>query len=158
MSNSIIHNINKLSINIPKASKPLASYLPFKKVGSLLYISGQLPLKDNKIIYPGKVETNVSIENAKLSAQQCVINILSQVSYALDGKFNDIKQFIQLSGYIASDLNFTNHHLVMNGASDLIVKIFGEAGKHSRIAVGCSSLPLNAPVEVSAIIEIKLNN
>ncbi len=154
MSNSIKDNINKLSIKIPKISQPLASYLPYKKIGQLLYISGQLPLKNNKIIYPGKVDKDISIEKAILSAQQCIINVLSQINYVLDGELNNVKQFIQLSGYIASDLSFTNHHLVMNGASDLVVKIFGESGKHTRIAVGCTSLPLNAPVEVSAIIEI----
>ncbi len=156
MSDKIITRLDELSIQLPDVEAPIASYVPIKKSDSLLFISGQLPFKDNKIIFPGKVGKDVTLDNALLSAEICIINMISLLRTFLNGKLEDVKQFIKISGYVACDSNFTEHHIIMNGASDLIVKVFGqEIGKHSRLAIGCPSLPLNAPLEIEGIIEIR---
>ncbi len=156
MSDKIITRLDELSIQLPDVKAPIASYVPIKKSDSLLFISGQLPFKDNKIIFPGKVGKDVTLDNALLSAEICIINMISLLRTFLNGKLEDVKQFIKISGYVACDSNFTEHHIIMNGASDLIVKVFGqEIGKHSRLAIGCPSLPLNAPLEIEGIIEIR---
>ena len=155
MSDKIINRLNELSIQLSDVEPPIASYVPIKKSGSLLFISGQLPFKNDKIIFPGKVGKDVSLDNALLSAEVCIINMISLLRTVLDGKLEDIKQFIKISGYIACESSFAEHHIIMNGASDLIVKVFGQKiGQHSRLAIGCPSLPLNSPIEIEGIIEI----
>jgi len=156
MPDKIMTRLEQLSIKLPNIQSPIASYIPIKKSGSLLFISGQLPFKNNKIIYPGKVGQNVSLDDALLSAQACIINMISLLQVTLNGKLDNIKQFVKISGYVACDSSFTEHHIIMNEASDFIIKVFGpEIGKHSRIAIGCPSLPLNAPIEIEGIIEVK---
>lgn len=131
---------------------PAGSYIPVVKSGNLLYVSGQIPMIDGKVAFTGKVSDD-NIETAMESARICAINILAQVKKELGG-FEKILKIVRLAGFVNSLPEFTQHPKVINAASDLFYEIFGEVGKHSRIAVGVSSLPLNSMTEIDAIIEI----
>jgi enamine deaminase RidA (YjgF/YER057c/UK114 family) len=150
-----IARLQALGLELPKAPAAAANYVPFIQEGSLLYVAGQLPYTpEGVLIYPGKVGESVTLEEANLAARQCALNILAQAQAAL-GDLGRIKRFVRLNGYIAAAPDFTDMPLVMNGASDLLVEIFGEAGRHTRVAVGVSSLPRRAVVEADAIIAVK---
>ncbi|MHA1470028.1 MAG: RidA family protein [Candidatus Asgardarchaeia archaeon] len=135
-------------------SKPVASYVPALTIDNFIYVSGQLPIKNGKLIFKGKLGKELSVEDGYKAAEICAINILAQLKAKL-GTLDKIEQIIKVEGYVASVLEFTEHSKVINGASDLFLKIFGEKGKHPRIAVGMASLPLNAPVEISLVAKIK---
>lgn len=156
MTGTAEDRIAALGLDLPEAAVPVANYVPFSQSGSLIFISGQLPLKDGKLLFTGKVGDSVSLEAAVIAARQSALNIISLAKLACDGDLGRVKRIVKLSGFVAADSNFTAHPKVMNGASDLMVDVFGEAGRHARAAVGCPSLPLDAPVEVEAIIEISL--
>ena len=149
----LIDKLKKLSISIPEVNPALGSYVPYKKINNLVYISGQLPIISGEI-YTGKVPTSVSIENAKSAARVCIINTLPLIIEATNNIDIENIQCINISGFVNSEESFDNHPEVINGASDLIADIFGSNGKHSRIAVGCNSLPKNACVEISSIFFI----
>jgi len=142
-----------IGYELPVAPKPLASYVPVMKSGNLIFTSGQLPMKDGKLLAVGKVGRDVSeneaIECAKLSA----INCLSAVK-SLSGNLDNIEQIIKLVVFVNSAVNFTGQPKIANGASDFLVQVLGEKGKHSRSAVGVSELPLNSPIEVEMIVRI----
>lgn len=154
MSNAIENRLEELGLTLPEASAPVANYVPFAVSGSLVFISGQLPLKDGKLLFTGKVGDAVSDDDAVVAARQSALNIIAQVKAACGGDLSRVKRIIKLGGFVAADSSFTAHPKVINGASDLMVDVFGDAGRHARAAVGCPSLPLDAPVEVEAIIEI----
>lgn len=149
----IEEKIKSIGINIPVPPTPAGSYIPLVKTGNLLYISGQIPLQNGKVAFTGKV-SDVNIETAQKSARICAINILSQLKKEL-GDLEKISRFVRLSGFVNSVPEFTQHPKVINAASDLLYEIFGDSGKHTRIAVGVSSLPLDAMTEIDAIVEIK---
>ena len=149
----IEEKIKSMGINIPIPPTPAGSYIPVVKTGNLLYVSGQIPLEDGKVAFTGKV-SDANIETAQKSARICVINILAQLKKEL-GDLEKISRFVRLSGFVNSVPEFTQHPKVINAASDLLYEIFGECGKHTRIAVGVSSLPLNAMTEIDAIVEIR---
>ncbi len=149
----IEEKIKTIGVNIPVPPTPAGSYIPLVKTGNLLYVSGQIPLQDGKVAFTGKV-SDANIETAQKSARICAINILAQLKKEL-GDLDKISRFVRLSGFVNSMPEFTQHPRVINAASDLIYEIFGECGKHTRIAVGVSSLPLNAMTEIDAIVEIK---
>lgn len=153
MTNTIEGCLKKLGITLPEATQPIANYVTVSQSGNQLFISGQLPLLDGKPIATGKVGATVSAEQAKKSAETCALNILAQIKAAL-GDLNRIKRVVKITVFVAVDPHFTDIPLVANGASDLLVNILGEAGKHARSAVGVASLPMNVPVEVEAIIEV----
>ncbi|OPB35825.1 RidA family protein [Bartonella taylorii] len=153
MTNTIERNLKKFGITLPEATQPIANYVTVSQSGNQLFISGQLPLFDGKPIATGKVGATVSAEQAKKSAETCALNILAQIKAAL-GDLNRIKRVVKITVFVAVDPHFTDIPLVANGASDLLVNILGETGKHARSAVGVASLPMNVPVEVEAIIEI----
>ncbi|WP_455478516.1 RidA family protein [Bartonella sp. B10] len=153
MANSIENHLQKLGITLPKATQPIANYVATSYSGNQLFISGQLPIFDGKPVAIGKVGATVSIEQAKKSAEACAINILAQIQETL-GDLNKIKRVVKITVFVATDPNFTNIPLVANGASDLLIKILGEAGRHARSAIGVASLPMDVPVEIEAIIEI----
>ncbi|WP_336288473.1 MULTISPECIES: RidA family protein [unclassified Bartonella] len=153
MTNSIESYLQKFNITIPEATQPVANYVTASQSGNQLFISGQLPLLDKKPVAIGKVGATVSVEQAKKSAEACAINILAQIKAAI-GDLNKIKRIIKITVFVAVDPNFTDIPLVANGASDLLTKILGEAGKHARSAIGVVALPMDVPVEVEAIIEI----
>lgn len=145
----IQQKIATLGLTLPAPAQPAASYVPVCRTGQLVFVSGQLPLKDGVIMHPGIVGTDVTLEQAQEAARQCALSILAQVQ---DFK---IVRVVKCTGFVASSPDFTDQHKVMNGASDLIVSVLGEAGRHARAAVGMASLPLNASVEVEAILEVE---
>lgn len=145
----LINKLKELGIELPEPPKPLASYIPAKKLNNLLFISGQLPLKNGQLIATGQLKTEEDIQKGKQAMEQCFINSLSAATTLVS--IDQIKGVLKLTAYIASSENFTFQHLVANGASDLAFKIFGEEGKHTRVAVGVPSLPLNASVELEVI-------
>jgi len=149
----IEEKIKSIGINIPVPPTPAGSYIPLVKTGNLLYVSGQIPLQDGKVAFTGKV-SDENIETAQKSARICAINILAQLKKEL-GDLEKISRFVRLSGFVNSVPEFTQHPKVINAASDLLYEIFGDNGKHTRIAVGVSSLPLDAMTEIDAIVEIK---
>ncbi|MEC4848621.1 MAG: RidA family protein [Nitrosarchaeum sp.] len=149
----IEEKIKSIGINIPIPPTPAGSYIPLVRTGNLLYVSGQIPLQDGKVAFTGKV-SDVNIETAQKSARICAINILAQLKKEL-GDLEKISRFVRLSGFVNSVPEFTQHPKVINAASDLLYEIFGDNGKHTRIAVGVSSLPLDAMTEIDAIVEIK---
>lgn len=156
MSETIDSRLATLGITLPVAATPAANYVSFVISGNLLYLSGQLPMENGKIAVAGLLGADVELADGQRAAELCAINILAQAKAALDGDLDRIVKVIKLNGFIASAPNFTDQHLVMNGASNLIANVLGEAGKHARAAVGMAALPLNAAVEVDAIMEISL--
>ena len=151
---NIEKNLKKLNIVLPEPPNPVGAYTAFKKVGNLLFISGQISLEKNGNLIKGKVGSDLDIEMGRKAARACCINIIAQLKKACDGDLNRVKSCIQLSGYVNSSDNFVDQPKVINGASELIVSIFGDAGMHTRAAVSANSLPLGVSVEVDAIFEI----
>ncbi|KQR68818.1 hypothetical protein ASG25_11755 [Rhizobium sp. Leaf384] len=154
MSAEIEARIEQLGITLPVAAAPAANYVPFVISGQHLYISGQLPMENGKVAVLGLVGADVDVTAAQRAAELCAINVLAQAKAALGGDLGRIRRIVKLNGFIASAPGFTEQHLVMNGASNLIVTILGEAGVHARAAVGMAGLPFNAAVEIDAVIEI----
>ncbi|MGN6471170.1 MAG: RidA family protein [Rhizobiaceae bacterium] len=154
MTDTIQMRLDAHGIVLPKPAAPAANYVPFGRAGNLLFISGQLPMKDGKLVSTGLLGRDLDVAAGREAAKQCAINILAQAQAAL-GDLERLKSVVRISVLVASTPDFTEQHLVGNGASDLLVAILGERGKHARVAVGMASLPLNASVEVEAIIEAK---
>ncbi len=144
--------LDELRISLPTPPKPAGSYVPVVTSNNLAFISGQIPIEDGQLKYQGKVQNEQSIQSAQNAAKLCVINALSQLN-AYFGTLEKIKKIVRVSGFVNSDENFTEHPKVINAASELLVEIFGEKGKHSRIAIGVPSLPLNATIKIDMIIE-----
>jgi len=142
-----------MGIKLPNPPTPAGSYIPVVKVGNVLYISGQIPMEDGKVLFTGKVSDD-NLETAQKSAKMCAINILAQIKREV-GNLEKVTRIIRLSGFVNSSLEFYQHPKVINAASDLLFEIFGEKGKHSRIAVGVASLPLNSMTEIDAIIQVE---
>ncbi len=151
---SIENNLKKYSIVLDEAAAPAGNYVPFVISNNLVFISGQLPFRNGIIPKTGIVGDDVSIEEAIEMSKLCALSLLSQLKVACDGNLNRIKRVVKLGGFVASSPKFTDQPKIINSASEIMVKIFGENGKHSRFAVGVSSLPLNAPVEIEGIFEI----
>lgn len=154
MTNEISKRLEELGITLPVAAAPAANYVPYVISGNTLYLSGQLPMEGGKVAVTGIVGKDVDLDAAKRAAELCAINILAQASAALGGDLTRVKRLIKINGFVASAEDFTSQHLVINGASDLLVNVLGEVGKHARAAVGMACLPLNASVEIDAILEI----
>jgi len=144
-------NLKSLGITLPEAPVPAGNYMPAVKTGNLLFISGQIPLEGDTVAYTGKVSDD-NMEAAQRSAKVCAINILAQVKREL-GSLDRVTRIIRLSGFVNSVPEFVMQSKVINPASDLMFKVFGEKGRHSRIAVGASSLPLDSMTEIEAIVE-----
>ena len=147
----IEEKLKTLEIILPIPPTPAGSYVPAIKTGNLLFISGQIPMEDGKVIFTGKV-TDDNIETAKKSAKMCAINLLAQMKREL-GSLDKVTKIVRISGFVNSDPEFYQHPKIINAASDLFFEIFGDKGKHSRIAVGVSCLPLNSMTEIDAIVE-----
>jgi enamine deaminase RidA (YjgF/YER057c/UK114 family) len=154
MSNQIAERLKEMGISLPEAAAPAANYVPYVIAGNVLHISGQLPLEGGKIAVTGHLGKNVDVATGQRAAELCAINILAQASAALGGNLSRIKRVIKLNGFVASVPEFVEQHLVINGASNLIAGVLGDAGKHARAAVGMAALPMNAAVEIDAIMEI----
>jgi enamine deaminase RidA (YjgF/YER057c/UK114 family) len=153
MSETIEQRLAGLGVTLPAAAAPAANYVPFMQSGKLLFTAGQLPLKDGKLAVSGKLGRDVDVAAGKEGAKLCAVNILAQAKAAL-GDLGCIRRIVKITVFVASDPDFTEQHLVANGASDFLVAALGESGKHARSAVGVPSLPLDAAVEVEAVIEI----
>jgi enamine deaminase RidA (YjgF/YER057c/UK114 family) len=147
----IEEKISSLKITLPTPPTPAGSYIPAVKTGNLLFISGQIPMEEGKVKFTGKV-TDDNLETAQKSAKMCAINLLAQMKREL-GNLDKVTRIVRLSGFVNSDPEFYQHPKVINAASDLIFEIFGDKGKHSRIAVGVACLPLNSMTEIDAIVE-----
>jgi enamine deaminase RidA (YjgF/YER057c/UK114 family) len=149
----IEEKLQSLNISLPTPPKPAGSYIPVVVSKSWAFVSGQIPIKDGKVAFIGKVPTSQSIENAQKAAKLCAINALAQLKAEL-GDLDKIQKIIKISGYVNSEQNFSEHPKVINAASDFLYDVFGEKGKHSRIAIGVNSLPLDSTVELDMIVEI----
>jgi enamine deaminase RidA (YjgF/YER057c/UK114 family) len=153
MTDTIAARLSARGITLPEAAPPAANYVPYVISGSLLHISGQLPLEGGKLAVLGRLGKEVDIPAGQHAAELCAINILAQAKAAL-GDLERIGRLVKINGFVASAPDFISQHLVVNGASNLFAEILGERGKHARIAVGMAVLPLNAAVEIDATIEI----
>ena len=154
MKNSIEKNLDSMGFSLPKKIKVAGSYIPFIYEGKFLFISGQLPVKNNKVIFSGKI-SNKNKDYGYKAAQLCALNIIGLINIAMKGNFSKIKQCIRINGFVNCEKNFIEQPFVINGASDLIKKVFKKKGLHTRTAIGVNSLPLNASVEIDAIFLIK---
>ena len=148
------NKIKELGLVLPKATPPVGSYVATKVVGKLLYISGQISNDENGKLIQGKLGKDLKTEDGYKAAERCALNIIAQAKKACDGDLSRIKSCIKLTGFVNSTDNFTEQPKVINGASEIIVKIFGDAGMHTRAAVSTNSLPLGVAVEVDAIFEL----
>ena len=149
--NSPTDRLKALGLELPPVAQPIANFVQSKRAGGLVFVSGQLPRKDGKILNPGKVGAGVTMEQAQESAKLCALNVLAVAQAACDGDLSRIRACMRLEGFVACVPTFTDQPAVINGASDLVVSVFGESGKHARFAVGVDALPLDACVEVAAV-------
>ena len=152
--NDIDKKLKDLGITIPDAPSPAANYIPYVISGNLVFIAGQVPFENGKINYTGKVGKDIDINKAKEVAKICGLNVISVLKNAVKGDLSKVKKCVKLGIFVSCTSDFHQQPEVANGASDLMVEIFGENGKHARFAVGTNSLPRNVPVEVDAIFEI----
>jgi enamine deaminase RidA (YjgF/YER057c/UK114 family) len=152
MGDTIESRLAALGVSLPAAAAPAANYVPFTRTGGLVFTAGQLPLKDGKLVASGLLGRDLDTAAGREAARLCAVNVLAQAKAAL-GDLEKIARVVKITVFVASTPDFTEQHLVANGASDLLVAALGERGKHARSAVGMASLPLNAPVEVEAVIE-----
>ena len=153
MSPSIQARLDQLGIVLDLPAAPVANYVPAVQNGSLLFVSGQIPIQKGQVMFTGRLGDGVSVETGQQAARLCAINILCQVKALVDD-LERIEACVRLGGFVACVPDFYDHALVMNGASDLMVEVFGDKGRHCRAAVGCSSLPLNSAVEVEALFQV----
>jgi len=149
----IEEKLKSLNITLPSPPKPAGAYVPVIKSDHTVYVSGQIPIKDGKLAFKGKVPNDQSLEQAQEAAKLCALNALAQLKSEL-GSLDKISKILRVSGFVNSVPDFTEQPKIINSASDLLFEIFGEKGKHSRIAVGVASLPLGATVEIDMIVEI----
>ncbi|RCW55386.1 RidA family protein [Halanaerobium sp. ST460_2HS_T2] len=146
--------IKELGLELPETPTPIAEYIPAKKVNNLVYVSGQGPISKGEFIYIGKVGDSVSLDEGYQCAQQCCLNALAAVKSVV-GSLDEIEEIVKLRGFVNSAVDFLEQPAVINGASELLVKIFGEKGRHARAALGTSVLPDDIPVELEMIVKVK---
>jgi enamine deaminase RidA (YjgF/YER057c/UK114 family) len=145
--------IEQLGLTLPAAPKPVANYVPVVRVGDLLFLSGVLPSRDGQLIMTGKLGAELSVEQGIEAAKTAALNALAIVKGEV-GSLDRVKRIVKMVGHIASAPGFTDQPQVLNGASDLIVQIFGESGRHARVAVGAAELPRRAPLEIELIVQV----
>ena len=148
----IEEKLKELGIDIPTPPSPAGSYIPVVTTGNLAFVSGQIPMKEGKVIFEGKVPENQSVDSAREAAKICIINGLAQLKINL-GSLDKITKFVRISGFVNSSPDFAEQPKIINAGSDLLVEVFGDMAKHSRIAVGVANLPLNSTVEIDMIVE-----
>ena len=145
--------IKSLNLTLPPASKPVAAYIPTRRVGNLVFVAGQIPMRDGQLVASGPVPSKVSVQQAQEAARQCVLNGLAALKAEI-GDLAKLKQVVRVGVFVCSDAGFTDQPTVANGASELLVAIFGDAGQHARAAVGNIALPRGAAVEVEFVFEV----
>ena len=146
--------LKELSIELPKAPDPVGAYVAFIKVNNLLFISGQLPISNDGKMIKGQIGKDLTLEDGLQASKLCVINILAQAKKALNGDLNNIKNCVKITGFVNSTDDFKDQPKVINPASETLSAVFGDKGKHARVAISANSLPLGAAVEIDAIFEI----
>ncbi len=153
--NNAKKRMKELGVTLPTAPVPVASYLPAVRVGDLVFVSGQLPFDGGGLVASGPVPSEVVVEDATRAARQCVLNALAVLAGELQGNLDRVRRIVRLGVFVASDPGFADQPTIANGASELLVEIFGDAGRHARAAVGSVALPLGATVEVEMVAEVK---
>jgi enamine deaminase RidA (YjgF/YER057c/UK114 family) len=146
--------LKELCVELPQATAPIANYVPFTVSGSLVVVSGQVSVRNGKAEFVGKLGREISVAEGQLAARLCALNIIAHLKTACGGDLDRVKRVLRLGGFVNCTPEFTEMPQVVNGASDLMVAVFGDAGKHARAAVGVSSLPLGVAVEVEAMFEL----
>ncbi|MGE0094751.1 MAG: RidA family protein [Alphaproteobacteria bacterium] len=154
MAGRIDARLKELKIELPDAPAPAANYIPYVVTGNLVFVSGQVPRFKGQYVHVGKVGETLTLEDGQKSARLCALNLIAQLKQACGGDLDRVKRVVKLGGFVNSTPNFANHPQVINGASDLMGEIFGEAGKHARFAVGVADLPGNVATEIDGIFEI----
>src|SRR5947209_16730177 len=154
MTGTIDNRLAQLGIRLPSPPAPVASYVPFVVAGNLVFISGQVTLGEEGLKFVGVVGKDLSLEDGRAAARLCAVNVLAQLKAAVNGDLDRVRRCVRLGVFVNAVAEFAQHPEVANGASDLIVDVFGDAGRHTRAAVGAGSLPRNVAVEVEAVFEI----
>ena len=154
MAGKIEKRLQELGIELPQAPAPVASYVPFVVTGNLVFISGQVPMWNGEIKHAGRLGGGLSLEDGQAAARIVGLNLIAQLKAACDGDLDRVVRCVKLCGFVNCAPDFTDHPKVINGASDLLAELFGEAGAHARFAVGVPSLPLGCSVEIDAVFEI----
>ena len=154
MAGEVDARLRELGIEIKEPAAPVANYVGYVKTGDLVFVSGQVTLKDGQIQYQGKLGADISLEDGQAAARLCAINIVAQLKAACGGDLDRVQRIVKLGGFVNSTPEFTDQPKVINGASDLMVEVFGDKGRHARAAVSAGSLPLGVAVEVDAVVEI----
>lgn len=155
MTGRIDARLKDLALDLPAAAPAVANYVPFVQTGTLVFVSGQLPMVGGKPEVQGRLGESVATEDGVRAARLCALNLLAQVKAACGGDLDRVRRVVRLAGFVACTPDFTDQPKVINGASDLMVAVLGDAGRHARVAVGAPSLPLNAAVEIEGIFEIE---
>ena len=154
MASTVETRLNDMGITLPDAPAPAANYVPFVKTGNLVFISGQVPFVDGKLTMTGRLGENATVEDGYAQARICAINLIANLKVACDGDLDRVTSVVKLGAFVASADDFNSQPPVVNGASDLMVEAFGDAGRHARFAVGTNALPLGCLVEVDGVFEI----
>ncbi|MEX2449406.1 MAG: RidA family protein [Rhodospirillales bacterium] len=154
MPDQIEQRLAELGIELPKAAAPAANYVPFTITGNLVFVSGQVTVWNGALKYIGTVGGDLTMEDGYQAARLCGLNLIAQVRAACNGDLDRVKRVVKLGGFVNAAPGFKDHPKIVNGASDLMAEVFGEAGKHARFAVGAGSLPLGVAVEIDGIFEI----
>ncbi|MDA0368443.1 MAG: RidA family protein [Proteobacteria bacterium] len=155
MSGKITDTLEELGISLPPAPAPQGNYVPYVVTGNLVFLAGQIALVDGVLKHAGRVPDAISLDEAQRSARVCAINLITQLNAACNGDLERVVRCVKLGGFVACDSSFVDHPKVINGASDLMAAVFGDKAPHARFAVGASSLPLGASVEVDAVFEVR---
>lgn len=154
MAGRIDQRLAQLGITLPEAGSPMANYVPYVVAGGIVYLSGQLPRAEGKLLYSGKLGRELDVDKGKAAARLCGLNLLAQLKAACGGNLDRVVRCVRLTGYVNSDPEFAEQPQVVNGASDLMTEVFGDRGRHARTAVSAGALPAKAAVEVEAVFEI----
>ncbi len=154
MSGLIEARLAELGIELPRAPAPAAAYIPYTRVGDTLYVSGQLPMFKGELCYAGKIGVELSLEEGQAAARLCAVNLIAQVADALGGDLDLLLRCVKLGGFVNATPDFRDHPKVINGASELMIQVFGSIGRHARFAVGVNSLPLGSSVEIDGIFQV----
>ncbi len=154
MAGKIDARLGALGLTLPGVATAAGNYVPTVRTGNLVFVSGQITLKDGQLEYLGKVGRDFTVEQGQQAARLCTLNILAQLKAALGGDLDKVRRCVKVTGFVNATPEFTDHPKVVNGASDLLASVFGDAGKHARAAVGMSSLPLGVATEIEAVFEV----
>ena len=154
MAGEVEARLAALGITVPEAAAPVANYVGYVKSGNLVFVSGQVPLEGGEFKFQGKVGAELSVEDGQAAARICAVNIIAQLKAACGGDLDRVSRIVKLGGFVNSTPEFTDQPKVINGASDLMIEVFGDAGKHCRAAVSAGALPLGVAVEIDAVAEI----